>query len=192
MEDAVLKNVEPTQNILSNSGSLRAPTAWFAIISLALSVLSPGRSQAGVGVTTIFSFKGTNGRYPGTPLIQGPDGSFYGTAQGHFNSSGTVFNLTQSGELNTLATFDGTNGSGPVGPIVRTPDGSIYGTTYLGTNNLGSIYRVSPAGVIEPLFSFNGTNGASPVGLITGLDGAFYGSARYGGLGYSGSQVSGA
>ncbi len=94
--------------------------------------------------------------------------------------------------MSVLATVTGTNGNDPLGPIVQTPDGSIYGATWLGTNNLGSIYRVSPAGVVESLLSFDGTNnGAGPSGMIMGPDGALYGTARFGGMGFNGAQFSG-
>ncbi len=82
MRGAVFKAVEPTQNIRSSYARLRALASWFVIISAALWVLLPDRSQAGVVVTTIFTFDGTNGAYPTTPLIQGPNGSFYATQQG--------------------------------------------------------------------------------------------------------------
>jgi uncharacterized repeat protein (TIGR03803 family) len=47
--------------------------------------------------TSLFSFNGTNGGYPRAGLIQGADGSFYGTTTyGGTSDSGTVFRLTLS------------------------------------------------------------------------------------------------
>jgi uncharacterized repeat protein (TIGR03803 family) len=46
--------------------------------------------------TSLYSFTGgSDGAYPVAPLVQGPDGTFYGTAQyGGTNGYGTVFRLT--------------------------------------------------------------------------------------------------
>ncbi len=45
--------------------------------------------------TSLFSFNGTNGAYPRAGLVQGADGSFYGTTTyGGTNDNGTVFRLT--------------------------------------------------------------------------------------------------
>src|SRR5882672_1877407 len=40
--------------------------------------------------TTLFAFNGTNGASPSGALLQGADGSFYGTTQEGYGSGGTV------------------------------------------------------------------------------------------------------
>jgi uncharacterized repeat protein (TIGR03803 family) len=179
--------VEPTQHIRYNFTRLYR-TAWFAVIVSALSALLPVQLQAGVSVTTLFTFDGTNGNSPDAPLIQGPNGSFYGTTEGGYQSSAEVFNLSQSGALKVVASSPGFD---IWGPFVLTSDGSFYGTTSLGPSSSGSIFRVSKSGTVQVLFSFNGTNGNSPSGLIMGPDGALYGVTQGGGLGYVPNNSSG-
>src|ERR1039458_2521717 len=66
-------------------------------------------------LTTLHSFQGypTDGSLPNTGLVQGTDGSFYGTTSkdGVNGGYGTVFKITPAGMLITLHTFNGTEGS---------------------------------------------------------------------------------
>jgi uncharacterized repeat protein (TIGR03803 family) len=63
-------------------------------------------------LTSLFSFAGTNGAQPTAGLVQGSDGSFYGTTRrgGASGNWGTVFKITTDGALTNLVSFDGTNG----------------------------------------------------------------------------------
>ena len=82
--------------------------------------------------TTLVSFDGTNGANPDSSLIQGTDGSFYGTTlNGGANGDGTVFKITPGGTLTTLHTFNGTDGESSSGGLVRATDGNFYGTTFM-------------------------------------------------------------
>jgi uncharacterized repeat protein (TIGR03803 family) len=141
------------------------------------------------GLTTLFSFAGTNGWYCTSPLIQDTDGTFYGTAVGGgpvvFNDHsygtrgyGTIFKMTEDGVLTTLAYFDGTNGAYPYSGLVRGRDGAFYGTTVAGGPlNDGTVFRVTREGVITTLHAFLGSDGSQLyAGLVEGLDGRFYGS----------------
>src|SRR6266436_6037823 len=52
------------------------------------------------GVSTLLSFDGANGLEPWGGLVQGPDGSFYGTTSfGGAYAFGTVFRMTPTGTL---------------------------------------------------------------------------------------------
>jgi uncharacterized repeat protein (TIGR03803 family) len=55
-------------------------------------------AQAGAVFTSLYSFSGTNdGANPRGGLVQGRDGSFYGTTRyGGTNNLGTVFNISTS------------------------------------------------------------------------------------------------
>jgi uncharacterized repeat protein (TIGR03803 family) len=123
--------------------------------------------------------------YPSAGLVQGSDGSFYGTtAYGGASGKGTVFQVTPAGVLTKLISFTGANGSHPVAPLVQGSDGNLYGTTaYGGTNgNNGTVFQMTPAGALTTLVSFNGTNGSHPLaGLVQGSDGNFYGTTMRGG-----------
>ncbi len=160
-----------------------------------------GPSQMGYGsvfrmtsngvLTTLFSFSGTNGAYPGGKLIQATDSNLYGTTADFGNQAGfgTVFQLTTNGQLSTLARFNGANGNWPASGLLQGADGSFYGTTFMGgANNLGTVFQLTTNGTLVTLVSFAGANGANPSGsLIQAADGSFYGATSAGGANNLGS-----
>jgi uncharacterized repeat protein (TIGR03803 family) len=97
-------------------------------------------------------FKNTNGAIPLGELVQGNDGSFYGTTReggsGYYSqtgdySSGTVFKITPAGALTSLFSFNGTNGAYPEAKLVFGSDGNLYGTTRRGgANDWGTVFRL--------------------------------------------------
>ena len=121
------------------------------------------------------------------PLVEGPDGNFYGTS----SEEGAVFRVTPSGVVTTLVTFTGTDGE-PESPngLLLGNDGNFYGTSSQGgSNDLGAIFEVTTNGSFTTLFSFDGTNGSFPSAcLIQATDGNFYGTAGAGGA-YSDGTV---
>ncbi len=138
--------------------------------------------------TSLFSFNGTNGRSPQAALVQGTDGSLYGTTTfgGANADNGTVFKITPGGVFTPLFTLpsNGGSGIGPMGRLFQASDGNFYGTTSAGglTGDNGTVFRITPAGVFTSLFSFSGANGSGPAaGLIRGNDGNLYGTTQYGG-----------
>jgi uncharacterized repeat protein (TIGR03803 family) len=157
-----------------------------SVLTIALVAAS---AQADVTLTPLVSFTGTNGaalgRVPETALIQGSDGSFYGTTiEGGTNGiggDGTVFKISTNGTFTTLVSFNDTNGANPQAGLVLASDGNFYGTTDGGTNAVGTIFQMTPSGVITSLFLFNGANGYNPNGLVQGADGFLYGTTYYGG-----------
>lgn len=156
-------------------------------------------SSAGV-FTNLYSFCAgvcSDGGYPFDRLIQGPDGNFYGTnwIGGSFNSDGTVFEITPTGELTTLYTFclqsDCLDGALPQAGLVQASDGNFYGTTTQGgTGSDGTLFRLTPTGKLTTLYSFctqtNCTDGGYPQGgVIAATDGRLYGTTvLHGGKGY--------
>ena len=146
----------------------------------------------GVTFTTLVSFTGTNGAYPGSQpyagLVVGPDGNFYGTTtQGGTNHNGTVFQLTPAGAFTSLLSFDGTHGASPYAALTPGHDGNLYGTTSAGgVSNWGTIFLITTNGAFTNLYSFTGTTnpalGANPgAALVQAGDGSFYGTADFGG-----------
>ena len=125
---------------------------------------------------------------PGTPtgrLVQGSDGTFYGTTSigGEFYG-GTVFSLTPNGSggltYQTLHSFnyvtlDVNNGGFPSAGLVQGSDGAFYGTTRRGgLYNGGTVYRITTAGEFSILHSFFFLE--TPLaGLALGTDGGLYG-----------------
>lgn len=81
--------------------------------------------------------------FEGGPLVQTPNGDFYGTAEdgGGIAGYGTVFRLAANGELNPLVDFNGTNGAYPAAGLTLGPDGSLYGTTEFGGSELQRGHR---------------------------------------------------
>ena len=68
-----------------------------------------------VKVTTLHRFEQTDGDNPISPLVQGTDGNFYGTASygGKHPNFGTIFKITPGGKFTTLHNFDSTHGAYP-------------------------------------------------------------------------------
>jgi uncharacterized repeat protein (TIGR03803 family) len=145
-------------------------------------------------LTTLYSFTGGNdGVNPQAALVQGGDGSFYGTTSGGgTNGLGTVFKISTNGALRTLYVFgsiinasgEALDGAGPNG-LVQGSDGYFYGTTaYGGTHGVGygTVFKISTNGLLTTLYSFTGVDGANPLaGLVQGSDGNFYGTTYGGG-----------
>ncbi|HTB85261.1 MAG TPA: choice-of-anchor tandem repeat GloVer-containing protein [Candidatus Sulfotelmatobacter sp.] len=144
-----------------------------------------------------------NGANPQAPLIQGPDGNFYGTAAGggtnllqtgpssyQAESFGTVFELSTNGAFTMLAYFAGTNGANPYGGLTIGPGGNFFGTTSAGgISNSGVVFELfTNNGALIALTNFTGVNGAFPYeGLTLGLDGNFYGTTEGGGSNNNGT-----
>ena len=135
---------------------------------------------------------------PYAGLVQGPDGSFYGTsASGGSNDVGTVFKITTNGTVTTLYSFSAgggvpvfstgrfTNADGatPWGNLTLGPDGNFYGTTTAGgVYGYGTAFQVTTNGTLTTLVTFNGYSAESPKSaLVFGPDGNLYGTSPYGG-----------
>lgn len=141
-------------------------------------------------LTTLVYFTGSNGFYPASGLTIGSDGNLYGTTLFGGNTSlfgngwGTVFKITQNGNLTMLYSFTGEeDGGNPVANLTRANDGNFYGTTDY--NGAGTLFRITTNGTLTTLFSFftNGLpNVANPNTLTLGIDGNFYSTTRYGGI----------
>jgi len=167
----------------------------FKVIPLLITVITmyltvPSASSE-VIFTTLVSFTGTNGPYPGAnpsaALVPGEDGNLYGTALngGGANSNGTIFEVSADGSVFTnLYSFgEGNNGANPLGALIFGSDGNLYGTTYNGgVSNSGTVFQFSTNGTYTVLGLLGGTNGAHPdTALVTGPNGSLYGATRYGG-----------
>jgi uncharacterized repeat protein (TIGR03803 family) len=154
---------------------------------------------AGITITTLFTFHGTNGVDPEGKLVQGPDGDLYGTTRdtaapgGNYGfgwyGHGTIFKITTNGTFTTLFAFSLTNGAFPRAGLILGNDGNFYGTTAGGgAHNCGTVFRFTPTGDLTTLVSFSGTNGNAPTAnLKQGKDGNLYGTTLLGGFPKNGS-----
>jgi uncharacterized repeat protein (TIGR03803 family) len=141
--------------------------------------------------TTLYSFSSGSGGYsPVGPLVQGPDGSFYGTTYDGgtgANCCGTIFKITPEGALTTLYAFSPPKGSYPDSGLTLGSDGNFYGVTQEGSGGDGTIFRVTPGGIVRLLHTFNGTDGSFPNRLVLGENSVFYGMTTSGGTGDNGT-----
>jgi uncharacterized repeat protein (TIGR03803 family) len=188
--------------ILGTDGNLYGTTA-------AGGMCGPGNCGAVFKLTpsgvlsTLVSFDGNNGFQPYAPLLEAPDGYFYGTTSGGFSENttlGTVFKVDSRGELTTLYNFctDGnacSDGYLPFGGLALASDGNFYGTTYSGGEySAGTVFRITPSGHLTTIHSFcQGGGQACPdgtaleAGLIQGSDGNLYGSTMSNGIHFGGT-----
>jgi uncharacterized repeat protein (TIGR03803 family) len=162
--------------------------------------------------SVVYSFSGhggvpssADGAVP-VSLIQGSDGSFYGTTLlGGANDGGTAFNIA-SGVETVLYSFGGgptgatssSDGIGPLGALLQV-DGIFYGTTQTGgTDKAGTVFSLTTSGVEAVGYSFTGgspgasvPDGAFPdAGLVLGNDGNYYGTTFYAGADGAGTVFS--
>lgn len=133
--------------------------------------------------TKLADFVATKGGNPAGALIQGSDGSFYGTTRlGGTYNYGEVFKITPQGVLTTLYSFNKAIGAYPTAGLVQTADGSFYGTTTEGGGwGSGTVFKIAK-GTLATIYNFNYTDGQSPSGeLVQGTDGNLYGTTATGG-----------
>ncbi|HEX5228305.1 MAG TPA: choice-of-anchor tandem repeat GloVer-containing protein, partial [Bryobacteraceae bacterium] len=108
---------------------------WACSALCATAILLPAQN-----LTTLASFGNTYaGGGPAKAVVQGPDGSFYGTTLGGGPSqNGTIFKIAPDGTFTTLYGFcskdNCPDGSQPNGLILAS-DGNLYGTTQAGGAN---------------------------------------------------------
>jgi uncharacterized repeat protein (TIGR03803 family) len=132
----------------------------------------------GGGLTSLFSFNGTNGSYPEGGLTLGTNGLFYGTTfRGGTNDQGTLFLISSNGAFTNLWSFTSanTNGYNPPTGLTLSTNGNFYGVNYSGNNTGGSIFQITPAGVFS-LITASVSPGPSAGRLVQGKDGNFYGA----------------
>ncbi len=144
----------------------------------------------------------SDGSRPQAPLLQGRDGTWYGTtSSGGANGTGVIFKMNSDGtgftvlhSFGPLTAFFGndTNSDGcwPEGALVLGSDGTLYGAASQGgPGGSGTIFKLNPDGSsFALLHSFEpkgegrrNADGASPRGLAVGPDHFLYGTASFGG-----------
>jgi len=162
-------------------------------------------SRDGGTPKTLYSFP--DGANPlGGPRLSGlalaSDGKFYGTTYGNgaTNQNGSIFQITTSGDFQTIYPFSAFNpgtsqnsdGAYPEGGLVfDSADGNLYGTAAAGGQyGYGTVFRVTTDGGFKMLYAFqNADTASSPNGdgtqpqavLAIGPDGALYGTTYTGG-----------
>lgn len=149
----------------------------------------------------------SGGAYPRAELIQGQDGSLYGTTNsGGTYANGVVYKVSTTGTLTTLHTFsvlgsasENSDGASSYAALVQGRDGYLYGTASAGGAHAeGTIFRMNSTGsVFSVVHSFNtlasgsvNSDGAQPSAALiqgAGSDNNFYGLSTTGGTGALGT-----
>jgi len=180
-------NSEPnfTNNSWKGFQWLLAAGADRLLLLLLLLCLTPATAIAQT-YAVLHSF-GTNvmGLNPHAPLVQGPDGTLYGTTeQGGSANQGQVFKANPDGSGYTvLKDFTGSDGANPDAGLVLSGR-TLYGTTAGGgTNNSdGTVFAVNTDGSgFTVLKEFNGDDGSAPYGGLILSGNTLYGTTTFGG-----------
>jgi uncharacterized repeat protein (TIGR03803 family) len=107
--------------------------------------------------TTLVSFTGHDGRFPGSSLIFDAAGDLFGTTEeGGIKNNGTVFEIVATkdgyaGAPTTIATFKSSRGTDPVGSLLADASGDLFGTTALGgVDDYGAVFEIKHSGFVPP------------------------------------------
>jgi len=147
-------------------------------------------------VKVLHSFTGfpSDGNIPIGTLVQGNDGTLYGTTySGGTKNWGTVFKISPTGTgYQMIHTFDRTldinDGIQPLAGLALGTDGNLYGTTSIGgKQNAGTLFKITPAGAHNTLYSFCPVSGCKDgfnmqTALVQHTNGKFYGATESGGF----------
>jgi len=168
----------------------------YALLALGLATASALPAQ---GLTTLYSFcTGSGGNCPDgknvyAGLVQGPDGSLYGTTyQGGAYGGGTVFKIGPSGGLTTLYNFCAVSGCADgeflYAGLTLAPSEIFYGISQGGgTNGYGTVFTITRAGALTTVYNFCSQSMCADGGYSYGglfqstINGAFYGTTFVGG-----------
>ena len=142
-------------------------------------------NKDGSGFVVLRNFSAPPAADSPNSLIEGSEGTLFGTTDGRSGGAGVVFKMNKDGTGYAIVrTF--TAGDGP-SALVEGRDGSLYGTTGSGGDSFyGTIFKLNKNGSgYAVLHSYSGRatgDGSFPSGgLLLGRDGALYGPTSYGG-----------
>ena len=165
----------------------RAARTAIMLLLLLLLLLCLAPATATAQTYTILHEFGTNesGVWPQGALVQGADGTLYGTTQaGGVANQGQVFRIRPDGSgYASLRDFSGSDGVSPTGTLLLS--GTIlYGTTGSGgVSNSGTVFQLNTDGSgFAVLKSFTGSDGASSMAGLCAAAGMLYGTTTSGGV----------
>ena len=126
------------------------------------------------------------GLNPRTPLVQGPDGTLYGTTY-KGDSYGTVFKIQPDGTgFSVVKCFtNSVEGANPQCGLVLSGS-TLYGTTANGgSSGYGTVFKVNTDGTAYTVLkNFTGSDGSSPQAGLVLSGGTLYGTTRGGNSDY--------
>ncbi len=145
-------------------------------------------NKDGTGYVVLWTFVLSSIGVNPNSLIEGTDGSLYGTTtRGGPQNVGVIFKINKDGSGYTvLKTFSGgSDGKAAVG-LIEGPGGALYGTTGSGgASGFGVVFKLNNDGSnFSVLKTFGGgVDGSAPRGpLLFGTDGVLYGTTSTGGI----------
>jgi uncharacterized repeat protein (TIGR03803 family) len=181
-------------NFGSRAGDPSRPSAWPGTIAQSRggAMFTTGGGDAfrvwpGGDVQVLHQFGATNPVVGGLTLATG--GQYYGTTQqGGTYKTGTIFKMSQHGNVTTLYEFqNGSDAGFPSAVPIQSVEGDFYGTAGAG-GQYASVYRITKDGNFTLLHGFTGADGNTPFApLLQGTDYYFYGTMAYGGEGDHGT-----
>jgi uncharacterized repeat protein (TIGR03803 family) len=149
---------------------------------------------AGGALKVLHSFNtdGKDGQNSWAGLVRDGSGNLFGTTLlGGIYGSGTVFEVTSSGQEKVLHSFSGgPDGGLPLGNLILDASGNLYGTTQEASNGGGVVFKMDAMGHETVLHAFGQTgasDGGTPqAGLVRDTAGNLYGTTEFGGTFNSG------
>ena len=166
---------------------------------LALTIVFPATAVQAQTFSVLYNFGNVieDPQRPWNPgrMAQGRDGNLYTTSAGggQYNT-GTVYNVTPTGQVGLMYSFGGIfvsgEGSYPSSGLVLGTDGNFYGAAYTGgVYDEGTVFKISPSGALTQLYDFTGgADGGNPLAApVQGVDGNLYGTAAAGGANHYGT-----
>jgi len=153
-------------------------------------LVAPGaHAQNLSALTVLHNFGNTNQppENPVAPVVQGPDGTLYGTSwAGGIGEAGTVFKIQTNGKSLTVLKYftNSPDGQDPQAGLILSGN-TLYGTTAGGgAYGNGAVFAINTDGTdFTNLYSFNiGNDGANPQAGLVLSGGKLYGTTSGGGL----------
>jgi uncharacterized repeat protein (TIGR03803 family) len=135
---------------------------------------------------TVHAFRGDDGAQPSGSLLEGADGTIYGTTQaGGANGLGTIFSVDAALHFQSLHSFSADECSAPVGDLVQVGT-DLYGVCGTGgKHDVGAIFKFAADSTLTVLHHFGSSpsDGRLPLSGLTAArtSGAFYGTTSSGG-----------
>ncbi len=180
----------PGAGLIEGSDGGLYGTAFFGGSNGVGTVFRLNKDGRSYGALYHFGQTASDGTNPDTAVVQGADGTLYGTTFfGGTNDAGTVFKVnTNGGGYGVLRMFtkSGGDGQNPDAALMQAGNGALYGTTYTGgASNVGTIFTLSTTGggynLLHSFKRFAG-DAQSPLGpLLEGKDAVLYGMTYSGG-----------
>lgn len=138
--------LQPLAGVVEGTDGVLYGTASYGGVSNNGTVFKLNKDGSGYTVLHRFGSTPSDGAGPWTPLVEGGDGSLYGTTYyGGESGYGMVFRLNKDGSAYSVLYSFGTNnfsGNRPAASLLKGSDGAFYGTTrYGGENNKGTVFR---------------------------------------------------